>query len=484
MKRNFFSLLFLLIAAAFTLSSCSGPVGNVVCGASCNSGNANVTLTLFDAPPANASFISFNTPITAITLTPQTGADVSIFAPTTPTSFEMTRLQSDSAPIGTFQVPSGTYTRMNFFLGSTSSVFANSSSSAIGACAANTVCNLNSGTPGAISAIFTSPLIVAASANIGLGIEFNLNNAVTTQNGITIDFNQPNIITVSSLPRTGQAAGTLDTIEDFTGVITTLNGSNVTITSGTRGTLTGAVTSSTTYTALSSVNTTCNNQAADVTCLGMNKTVSVDATISTSGVVTITEVDFLDDPFTNEIEGIIYPTTTAGVYGMIVSDKVNATGNALLTPVSSGATISVTLDSAATFAIDTRNLLVSIPIGFSSAADIFAGQEVMIHVKSASVGTVLDVVTDRLVLRYSRITGTVNTVGGNAFSVNGLPPFLGSFTGTPQVQTFAGITTFDGFSSLSDLATGNPSVSFRALYLNPNTAANGAPFLAAKVRKH
>lgn len=482
MKRNFFSLPFLLVVAVFALNSCSGPAGGGVTPPP--PGNANLTITMTDAPPTGASFISFNVPIRAITLTPQTGADVNVFSPSTSLTLDMIRLQSDSALLGTFQVPSGTYTKMNITLDVVNTVFANTTTSAIGTCAAQTICKLNSGTPPTQSFTFTTPLVVTTGAHPGLDIDFNLNNLVTTQNGITLDFNQANILKITNLPRTGQASGTLDTIEDFTGVVTALSGSNVTITSGTRGTLSGAVTGNTTYTGLSSSSTVCGGQAPTASCLGLNKTVSVDASISAVGVVTITEVDFLDDPFTNEIEGTIYPTTTPGTYGMIVSDKVNATNNALLTPVSPGATISITLDPSATFAIDTRNLLFSTPIGFSSAADIFPGQEVMIRVKSATNGTVLAVVADRLVLRYTRTTGTVNTVGGTAFTVNNLPAFFGTFILSPGVQTFSGVTTFDGFSALGDLATGNPTVSFRALYLNPNTASNGQPFLAAKVRKH
>ena len=105
----------------------------------------------------------------------------------------------------------------------------------------------------------------------------------------------------------------------------------------------------------------------------------------------------------------------------------------------------------------------------------------MVHVKSASTGTVLDVVADRLVLRYSRLTGTVNTVGGTAFTANNLPPFLGTFSVPPTVQTFSGITVFDNVTDLQSLTNGD-KVAFRALYLDPTTATQ--PFMAAKVRKH
>jgi hypothetical protein len=480
---NMKNLWFLLtVVLATTTASCSH-LPDSTCTSGCTGGNANLSLTVMDTPPAGANFLSFNLPIIGITLTSSTtGNPVSVFSPTTIPSFDLVRLQSDSAALGTFQVPADTYNKMTITLGTPSTIFANTTSAAIGTCAANSVCTFNGGAPGSI-VVALSNFAPGSNANVGLGIDFNLNNIVTTTNtgAVGIDFTQTNAITAVSLPRVGQATGTLDTIEDFTGTITNVNGNNVTITSVTRGTLAGAVSSSTTYTGLLSVNNVCGGSAPTASCLGTSKTVSVDATIALDGTISITEVDFIDDPSTDEIEGVIYPTTTANTFGMIVSDVINASGNATLNPVGSGSQIHFTLDPGATFAVDTRNLVASIPSGFASQSDMFPGQQVMIHVKTVTSGSTLNVVTDRLVLRYSRLTGTVNNVSGNEFGMQTLPPFLGTFIGTPEVQTFPGITVFDNISDLTTLTNGD-TVSFRALYLNPNTSTQA--FLAAKVRKH
>ena len=479
MKRILFSFLF--VAAIFSLGSCSG-LGTTTCTTGCTAGNANLTLTVLDTPPAGATFLSFNTPIVGITLTSSTGTIVNVFSPTTPVSFDLIRLQSDSALLGTFQVPADTYKTMTITLGTPATVWANGTGSTVNTCPNGSICSLNGGAPGSI-AIDLGSLNLGSSANVGLGIDFNLNNIITfASNSFTFDFTAANAITIDSLPRTGQAAGTFDTIGDFTGVITTKNGNNLTITSATHGVLTGAVSSTTTYTALSAVNATCNNQPADATCLGTGKTVSVDATISPAGVISITEVDFLDDPSINELEGIIYPTTTAGLYGMVVSDVINATGDTNLNSVVSGSQIQFTLDVSATFAVDTRNLGAPASVGFNSASDLFPGQQVMIHVKTATAGTFLSVVTDRLVLRYTRTSATASVVGGNAFSIQNLASLFGTFVGTPQVQTFPGITVFDNdvTGDITGISNGDV-VSFRALYLNPNLA--DPAFLAAKVRK-
>jgi len=478
MKRLSLSFSILLVLAVFALNSCSGLPNNNTCPSGNCGGTANFTVTVTDAPPSGVSFVSFNVPITSVSLTSSTGAIVNVVTPSTPILLDMIRLQSDSAALGTFQIPADTYTKLTITLGVVNATFANTTSATVGSCVAGDVCFLNSGTPGAQTITFASPITVAGNANVGLNVDFNLNNAVTTANGITIDFTQANILTIPNAPVT---TGNLNAIEDFTGVITAFSNNNVTIASGTRGTLTGVVNSSTTYNALSSNAAVCGGNP-NAQCLAVSKTVSVDCTLSVSGVVTITEVDFLDDPFVDEIEGVIYPTSTAGVYNMIVSDKVNASSNSLLTALGAGAKIAVTLDTSVEFDIDTRNLLVSTPSGFTSSSDISAGQEVMVHVKSATAGTLLNILTDRIVLRYSRVTGLVNTVSGNTFAYQqtSLPALLGTFTTPQTVNTVTGVTTFDGVTDITGLAN-NDSVSVRALYLHTNIVQ---PFQAAKVRKH
>ena len=476
MKRFSLNRSILLVLAVFLLNSCSGAPGGTTTPPP---GTANFTLTVTDAPPSGVSFISFNVPITAVSLTSSTGAIVNVVTPSTPILLDMIRLQSDSAALGTFQIPADTYTKLTITLGVVNATFANNTSTTVGSCVAGDVCFLNSGTPGAQTITFASPITVAGSANVGLNVDFNLNNAVTTANGVTIDFTQANILTIPNAPVT---TGNLNAIEDFTGVVTGFSNSNVTIASGTRGTLVGVVNSSTTYTGITQGSNPACGGTPNFQCLNTAKTVSVDATLSAAGVVTITEVDFLDTPDVDEIEGVIYPTSTTGVYNMIVSDKVNVSNNAQLAALSAGAKIAVTLDTSVEFDIDTRNLLASIPGGFTSNNDIFPGQEVMVHVKSTTSGALLNVITDRIVLRYSRVTGLVNTVSGNTFTYQqaSLPALLGTFTTPPTVNTVTGVTTFDGVTDIAGLAN-NDSVSVRALYLHTNTVQ---PFQAAKVRKH
>jgi branched-subunit amino acid ABC-type transport system permease component len=154
--------------------------------------------------------------------------------------------------------------------------------------------------------------------------------------------------------------------------------------------------------------------------------------------------------------------------------------------VGPGFTLNVTVDPAATFAVDTSNLGITNPAGFLDATDISDGQNVLVHVKSATpaaAGVLVNVLADRMVLRFSRLTGTVATISGNVFTIQNFQSFFGTPNVPPQVQTFVPQTTFDNVNggNIGGLSVGD-SVSIRALFLNPTKVSQ--PFLAATVRKH
>lgn len=481
---SFFSALLL---ASFSLAACSGPKG-AVCTVGCGGGgggNANLSLTLLDAPPTNTTFINFNLPVSLVSLTPQSGADVNVLS--TPTTYEITRLQSDSTDIGTFQIPAGTYTKLNFFVtgNAPTSVWINASNATINGCLPLQVCHLAGTSQGQISvdlvkALGGQGLVLTSGQNIGLGVEFNLNNAITAVNGISIDLTQSSVFNVIKLPRTGQPSNTLDTIEAFTGVVTTVSGNNITLKADSGATLTVVSGSATTFNAPPGGSTACGGNF-NLACVKVGQTLSVDATVALNGSLALTNVDFLDLPAVNEIEGTIFNTTTAGTYLLVVSDKTLVGTNAILQTIGSSTTLNLTLDPATTFAVETSDLPVANPAGFLSAGDILNGQTVLARVKSETSTTSINVVADRLILRFSRFTGTVGTVSGPVFTIQNLPSYIG-FTLAPQVQTYVPQTTFDGVADITGLNGLTTPVSIRALFLNPATAQ--PPLLAAKVRKH
>src|SRR5258708_38587950 len=96
----------ILLLAALSLTACSGPKNPCT---TCGGGTATVSLTLVaDTLPANPSILSFKVSILGITLTPAAGTAQSIHP--SPSVFDLMRLQSDSAFLGTLtNVPSGSY---------------------------------------------------------------------------------------------------------------------------------------------------------------------------------------------------------------------------------------------------------------------------------------------------------------------------------------------------------------------------------------
>jgi hypothetical protein len=485
MKSNVFTLL-LLCGALFALTSCSGI--KTVC-TNCNpTGNATLNLTLSDTPPTGVNIISFTMPIVGISLTPSTGSPVSVFSTG---SFELTQLQSDSAPIAVgVSVPAGSYTSINVTLGTSTGIFVNSSGATIGTCVANNICALPNGAATTIS--IPVNLTLTANQVSWIGLDVNLNNAITTSNGISIDFTQTGVMTVLTTPRTNIPSGDVDSIDDWTGLVTAYsNGSSITVKSGTRGSMVATITSTTTY---DDPQNLCGAASSVANCISTGAVVSLQAYLTNTGGINVSEIDVIDTSATatDQVEGFIYPTSTSscsGGFGLLLFDDAVTTGNSTLTSLTYGAGFCLSISPTAVFLVDTGLINNALPTagasqpGFQSANDIAIGQMVRVHVSNVTAGTLVGVTVNSVLLRYSRISGAVNTVSGSNFSINGAPAYLG-FTLPPIVATFINGTIFEGATDISGL-TSPPArpVGIRALYFATGTSpVSSAAFIAAKVR--
>jgi hypothetical protein len=326
-------------------------------------------------------------------------------------------------------------------------------------------------------------LALVANQSQWIGLNFNLNNAITNTNGVSVSFSNTGVFTAATTTRTGLPTGSVDAIEDFVGVVTAFTSNSISVKSGISGqTLTATINGNTIFDAPSTSlgYTQC---ALAPSCIKVGSTVSVDAALAAVGTLTATEVDVLDATSVDEVEGVVYPTATAGTFGLIVSDKVVTSTNAALTALTIGSPIFLTAGTNPIGYIDTKTL--SIPLntitGFTS--NLVAGQQVRVQVSSAAVvGTATNVTANNFLLRFSRFTATVATTG-TTFTVTNLPAYITalntSLPPTPQVATYLNYTIFDGLSNTTDpVFVAGSTVSVRALYLN-----NVAPaFQAAKVR--
>ena len=486
MKTNALFVL-ALSATILMLGSCSG-LKNGGCSTGCNAGNANLNITLYDLPPAGVSILSFTLPVAGITLTPSSGSNVTV--PITPTSYEMTRLQTDSSLVGLdLSVPVGTYTSINVTVTASSGAFINTSGITIGTCVNGAVCPMPSGAATTIQVPVA--LTLAENQNQWIGLDFNLQNAITTTNGITVDFNLPNVMTATTTPRVGIPAGSVDTIEDFIGVVTAVSTSSITVQSGITGnSLTAAISANTEFDLAPVTYSNC-QQATAAACIRTGSTVSIDSDLSSSGTLTASEIDLLDAIAVDEVEGIIHPTSVPGVVGLIIQDKVAVSST---TPLASSGTtygtgIFLTVESGTTYAVDTKTLssqpgfAATVDPLFSGSGSLLAGQMVRVQLSNIISGSNgIAAVATNVLLRWSRLTGTVNSVAGNAFTLANIPGYINTLNPTlsltPQVYTYPNATAFDGITDVSQLsATTSQVASIRALYLN-----GVPPFQAAKVR--
>ncbi len=472
------SLLILGISAIFILTSCSGQ--KTTCTTNCTvSGNSSLSLTISDTPPSGTTILSFTLPISGIALTPSGGgSQVPVFSSA---DFELTRLQSDSNLIAAkVPVAAGTYTAINVTVAAPSAVFINASASTVGSCVAGGICHLT-GSATTITYTFPtgSPLVLTANANQWLNLDFNYNKAIVATNGIGVDVTQTGVLTASTTVPTGIASGDVANIDDFTGAVTAKSTSSITLVSSVRGSLTASIASSI---PVYDPQSQCQG-AGSLSCIGVGSIVSLQGVLSNAGVVSATSLDVIDASTTpaDEVEGTIYPSSCngAGSYGMVLSDSVIFTSGSPLTSANFGAGVCLTLSQAATFAIDDGILTgQGVPtVGFTNSSNILQGQTVRAKVTGAATGANgINVTATALILRFSRLTGTVNFESGYLLTVNGLPTYL--TTGSLQAVTYPGVTVLEGATDLSSLS--GDTVSFSALYLAAPPATYS--FQAAKVR--
>ncbi len=495
--------LFVLLLASITFSSCSG--SKTKCTVNCGGGGtATVSLTLVaDTLPANPSILSFKVTIVGITLTPTTGTAQTL-QPSSPI-VDLMRLQSDTAFLGTLtNVPSGSYT-VQVSLSSPEITFLNDTSSTITAngvtCASGFVCTATLAAVGlpTISSFTFNP---TTNGQQGIEIDFNLKNAISLSGGtLSVNFNpsspSPGVFTAFTLPRTNANLGTnqLELIEDFTGVVG-ISGSTVTITSPTRGALTATSTSASFFDP--SPDSLICPTPSTISCVVAGQIASVDAFLKSDGTLELKEFGPLNATRQDFVEGTVYAVNTPTQFAIAVTDKVQLATNSLIGGVNTGDRLTVNIPAPKNFLVDSKGL--AVPAGSignfqgqSNTTAIHPGQTVAVHVTAfvAATSTTLAVATaDTVILRWSRLIATPTTASTTTVNVNAVPSYFNLtaasvfptqvFSGTLGAQ---GVTNLDGITSAASVNTSLP-VGLRVLYLENTTNSAQFPFMAAKIRQH
>ncbi len=497
-----------LLLVAFS-SSCSGPKT----GGGGGTGNGSVAVTMVaDTLPANPSVLTFQVTIASIKFTTSSGTSTTVnLSPAL--TVDLMRLQSDTVFLGLFpNIPAAQYTSATLFLsGNANITFLNDTGFTLSGCLTSHVCPLS--VPASSNPVATVAFTVSPNAVTGIGIDLNLFNTVSisgTPANLIVNFNNTNVLTAFTLPRPNSnlAAGQLDLIEDFTGVVSISNQS-VTLASAPatgRGSLTASATSATFYdpdptgTHCPTVTTLLAN------CVFNNQVASMDVILKSDGTLAIQEIEPLLATAQDTVEGIVVsinPNSLAQQFTLVVTNLIPAAQNSLIGSLHIGDALTVNLSNPVfPFLVDQKGLPVQtnfagIFANFfnqTSTSAIHLGQVVAVHATApftaASGGTIASSFADTVTLRWSRFTGTPQTASSPAFNLASLPFYFGLPQGTPlTVQTFLAtsgsprVTNFDGVLDGGGLNPLRP-VAIRALFLENTTNSANPVFFAAKVRQH
>lgn len=391
-----------------------------------SSGNSSVVLAMTDTPPSNVSVLSAEVTLTGATLNP---GNVSLFSGSK--TIELTRLQTDTAYLTTANnIPSGNYTSLTLTFANPSLTIENDTTAAIGTCAVGSICTMAPTTVANLGPTITlSTFSLAANSTAGLLVDVNLNNLLSATMGA--DFMAGT--SVSSFTPGGTGAPLVGA-EDVVGQITALDTTHNTFSiQNVMGTYSLAVDGTSTFFQFPS--TLCTTSG--IACLRANQIVSVDISIGSTGATVARNVVYEDaDSSDTEVEGMITSTNAGAQQFNIVTLAISATGTGI--NIGDIATVHYSVSPQTPFSIDFVHAD-NVPVStngylFAAPTDLSVGQQVSIRCANCSSGIAPNPINaDRVLLRSSRITATVRTVGAPYIYLNDVPSIL-SGNGISQIQ--------------------------------------------------
>jgi len=425
--RWFWIALILCVACAGCRS------GTQIGGQTQTSGNSSVVLAITDTPPSNVSILSAEVILTGATLNP---GNVSLFSGST--TIELTRLQTDIAYLATApNIPAGSYTSVTLTFANPLFTIENDTASPIVSgtttCAVGAICSIPPVTTANLSTtVALSAFTVASSTTTGLLMDVNLDNLLNAAMGA--DFSAGTTVT----PFTPAGAGAPQVgAEDVLGHVTSVNAAAGTFTlQNVMGTYVLQVESTSSFFQFPSCAT------PGIACVQANQILSVDMGILSDGSLLARNIVFEDaDSTDTEVEGMIVSTNLGSQQFTMVTLAVSAATTGL--NIGNTATVQYSNSPQTPFDVDlihVDNVVLS-PTGFSftGPAQLSVGQEVSIRRNSSSSGTTL--VADRVRLRSTRVTATVQSIGAPNFYLYNLPSFFFGHGGISQIQVQTSAST-------------------------------------------
>jgi hypothetical protein len=468
MFRNPLNCTIVLLLSCLALASCGGRVTSI--GGTPPPDTGPVVLVMTDTPPTTVSTLAAVVTLTGATLSP---GNVSLL--TTPTTLELTRLQTDVAYLSKTNVKAGNYTSLALTFTNPSLTIENDTTSAIGTCAIGAICTIPATTPSTLSTTITLPtFMISTGVGAGLLVDVNLENLLSSTLGA--DFKAGT--SVSEFTPAGSGAPLVGA-EDVVGQVASIDTAHNTFSFAPQSSLPApslpALTVDSTSTFYNFPTGTC--ATPSILCLLDGQIVSVDISIRADGTPVARNVIFEDNNSNKtEIEGIITSTNVGSQQFTIVSLSESAqfgTTGALI--VGEQATVSYNTPSATTtFDLDFTHAdnmqLDTTCCLFRAPSDLSVGQQVQVRSIINTPGT--SITADRVRLRSSRVTATVAPQPPDLVLSNLPSIFSGHGVTQIQAHTFTPGTIFSDHNNPTNISLIPPSslVSVRGPLFNVSGA--------------
>ena len=463
----------LLLLAAFSASSCSGPKPGQGVGGGGGGANELLNVTVSarpDSVPGTISILSFTADISEISITDSSGLVMNI-TPSNP-NVDLNKLLSDSAYLGHANPASSILMASTITISSAQVVYCTSTTGVAG-CTAGSIKTVTAGSATVNDGAL--PTFPSNATKMGMRLNFDLQNALVLNGAGTavtsLDFKQPLVLEWVGLPESENLTSPqLDYIEDITGVVTSASSTSVTIQSATAGTFTANIVSGT------------SNLLGEQPAVG--QVADIDAILNDDGTYTLLMYDELASSSVDLVEGVIgYVPTAGNQFQFTVTNFQQATAGSFINAnlhLGDPVTVNLSLPAGTTFLVDGQTLT-GPTNSFSGASDTSAlspGQVVAVFPTAftgANGATPASVTVNGLMLRFSRLAGFPSTAGPN-FPFLPVGQYFGIQTAAATFET-TGVTNSEPGGAL----TPNTPAAIRALYFGSNVGNVG--FAVAKVRQ-
>ncbi len=435
-------------------------------GVSTSQPQSTVNLVVTDTPSAGITVLSFQIQITGAILQP---GNVSILPK--PVTVDLAQLVSDTGFLASTVIDSATYTSLQLTYANPQVTIQNNTGLAITAagqtCAVGATCTftpaLNNASVTISSGVF--PLTLTASSSTGLNLDLSIPDLL--QSDLSISFANGSSVNLSLLG-SGPAK-----IDDVLATVTSVSGTQVSVTTAFGNTLNLDETSSTAY---SYPNSVCATPAAS--CVSAGQIVALDLALSGQGSLSIDSLTYVGTANASLVKGLVLSTATTGANPtaqVLLQRGVNAAS------LTAGEIATVSLAADATYAIATAAYPQLPSATFASAQDLLPGQELIVAVGSDLVaGSAPTFSTATVYLQSSQVIGSVGSIDTASASLT-LEGLTGVFSSAHTLIQEIGVqtgssTTLVGFSSLSAITTGQLLVAKGPLL---NSTSSGYPIVAA-----